>query len=100
MAHLYKTSEWQSPSGAWYVADTSDLAHDSAAWWIPARFLKISLEEYILLLKDTYNATIDKFYPESNEGKSLLLFHWDNYSDAHKYLLWVNRMARNGNWTI
>lgn len=100
MAHLYKASEWQTPSGNWFVADTSDLANDSAAWWIPARFLNMTLEDYILLLKNEYKATIDKFYPNANNGKSLLTFHWDSYNNAHKYLLWVNRMARNGNWTI
>lgn len=99
MSRVYKASEWIVGNN-WYVADTSDLANDSAAWWIPARFLDITLEDYILKLHNEYNAIIDKFYPESNNGKSLLIFHWDNYNDAHKYLLWINRMARNGNWTI
>ena len=98
--HLYKASEWESASGHWYVADTSDLVNDSAAWWIPARLLNLTLKDYIDLLVNTYNATIDGFYPESNKGKSLLVFHWEQYNDAHKYLLWINRMARNGNWTI
>lgn len=98
--HLFKVSEWESASGHWYVADTSDLANDSAAWWIPARLLNLTLEDYIDLLVNTYNATIDGFYPESNKGKSLLVFHWEQYNDAHKYFLWINRMARNGNWTI
>lgn len=99
MARIYKASEWNIGKN-WYVADVSDLANDSAAWWIPARFLNLSLEDYIIKLKDEYNAIIDKFSPESNNGKSLLIFHWNNYNDAHKYLLWVNRMARNHNWTI
>lgn len=98
--HQYKVSEWESASGHWYVADTSDLANDSAAWWMPARLLNLTLEDYIDLLVNTYHATIDGFYPESNKGKSLLVFHWEQYNDAHKYLLWINRMARNGNWTI
>ena len=99
MARLYKASEWNIGKN-WYVSDVSDLVNDSGAWWIPARFLNLSFEEYILKLKDEHHAIIDKFYPESNKGKSLLIFHWDNYSDAHKYLLWINRMARNGHWTI
>ncbi len=100
MAHIYKATEWESTGGKWNVADTSDLAHDSAGWWIPARILNLSLEDYIYLLINEYNAVIDKFYPESNNGKSLLIFHWDNYNDAHRYLLYINRVARNKQWTI
>ena len=99
MAHMYKCSEWNI-GNKWYVADTSDLANDSAAWWIPARFLNLSLEDYILKLKDEFNANIVKFCPESNNNKSLLIFNWDKYSDEHSYLLWINKMARHGNWTI
>lgn len=99
MSRLYKASEWQIGSN-WYVADISDLTNDSAAWWIPARFLNLSLEDYILKLKNEYNAIIDRFCPSANNGKSLLIFHWDNYNDAHRYLLYINRIARNKNWTI
>lgn len=98
--HLYKAVEWEDALGYWHVADTSDLANDSAAWWIPARHLNIELTQFITLLRDEYNAVIDKFYPDSNNGKSLLLFHWEKQADAHKYLLWINRMARQGGWTI
>lgn len=95
----YIASEWQI-GAKWYVADVSDLANDSAAWWIPARLLNLSLEDYITLLTEKYNATIDKWYPDSNDGKSLLIFSWKNYSDAHKYKLDMNRIARNQKWTI
>ena len=96
---IYKASEWQNGS-KWYVADTSDLAKDSAGWWIPARILGLSLEDFIMMLINEYHATIDGWYPESNNGKSLLLFSWANYADAHKYQLYINRVARNKNWTI
>ena len=97
--HQYKASEWQSGT-KWHVADVTDLAHDSAVWWIPARMLNLSLEDFILMLVNEYNATIDGWYPEANNGKSLLLFSWKNYADAYKYLLYINRVARNKNWTI
>ncbi|HAH17785.1 MAG TPA: hypothetical protein DCL29_02020 [Eubacterium sp.] len=102
MAHLLKVTEWQSSSGKWYVADTSDLAKDSSAWWHPARMLGISLTDYISLLINEYHADIDAWFPESNNGKSLLLFSWksENYKYAHKYTLDINRIARNKNWSI
>ena len=99
MAHLYKASEWEV-AGKWYIADTSDLGNDSAAWWIPARIIGISLTDYILLLQNEYHAIIDKYCPNANNNKSLLIFHWDSYTDAHRYLLYINRIARNKNWTI
>lgn len=97
---IYKASEWEDAIGEWHVANTSDLAHDSAAWWIPARILNISLVDYILLLKNEYNATIKAWFPESNNNKSLLLFSWKKYSDAHRFLLYINKVARNRNWTM
>ena len=102
MAHLLKVAEWQDTAGRWRVADTSDLANDSAAWWHPARMLNMPLEEYVNLLINEYHADIDGWFPESNNGKSLLLFSWsnENYSYAHKYLLYINRISRNKNWSI
>lgn len=99
---VFKASEWKDANGRWHVADTSDLAKDSAAWWIPARFLNISLEDYILMLINDYHAHIDAWRPHSNNNKSLLLFSWnpEDYQYAHKYYLWINRIARNKNWTI
>ena len=86
MAHLLKMSEWKTGTD-WHVADVNDLTHDSAGWWHPARMLNISLEDFVLLLINEYHATVQGWYPESNNGKSLLLFSWKNYSDAHRYLL-------------
>ena len=97
---IYKASEWSNVPGRWEVGDVSDLAHDSNGWWIPARFLGISLEDWINKLINEFHAVVTEFFPESNNGKSLLLFHFMSYDDAHTYLLWVNRQARNHNWTI
>ena len=97
--HQYKASEYKI-GNRWHVADVTDLAHDSSAWWIPARMLNLSLEDFVLMLVNEYHATIDKWFPNSNNGKSLLLFSWENYTDAHKYLLYINRVSRNKNWTI
>jgi len=99
---VFKAVEWKDGINRWHVADTSDLANDSAAWWIPARILNLPLTDFILLLKNEYKADIDGWFPESNNGKSLLLISWsnENYSYAHKYLLYINRIARNKNWTI
>lgn len=96
MSHILKYSEWQSPSGVWYCNDTSDLAGLSSKWWIPARMLGISLTDYILLLKDEFNATIVKY----NSDTDILIYHWKNYADCHRFLLWINRMSKKANFII
>lgn len=97
---IYKASEWQDAAGNWWVADTSDLVNGSACWWVPARILGISLTDYILLLRDTYNANIVSYKDYSDKNNSLVLFNFLNYQDAHKYLLYINRIARNKKFFI
>lgn len=97
---LYEITEWSCAPGRWDAGDISDLGHDSNAWWIPARFLGISLEEWVEKLINEFHAVVTKFLPNANDGKSLLLFHFKTYNDAHTYVLWINKQARNHNWTI
>ena len=96
MTHLYKSSEWQGSSGKWYCNDVSDLAGISGKWWVPARLLNISLTDYILLLKEKFNATIELY----NEDTDVLIFYWDKYSDCHRYMLWINAEARKKKFFI
>lgn len=91
--HLYKVSNWKSGSGRWYCNDVTDLAGISAKWWVPARFLNLSLTDYILLLKDKFNATIVQYYGPTD----VLIFYWDNYEDCNKYTKWINAEARRAN---
>lgn len=96
MAYLYKVSEWQSPTGKWHCNDVQDLAGISGKWWVPARMLGMSLTDYIIMLKDTFHATIVKYY----EPTDVLFFHWDNYTDMHKYVLWINNKAKKANFMV
>ena len=96
MAHLYKVSEWQGGSGKWYCNDVTDLAGVSGKWWIPARMLGIPLTDYILLLKEKFNVTIVEYYKPTD----VLIFHWDKYSECHKYVLWINAEARKRKYMV
>jgi len=96
MAHTLKLTEWQSPTGHWYANDVSDLAGIAGKWWVPARLLGISLEDYVLLLKDTYNATIVKYNAETD----ILIYYWNNYNDMHKFVLFLNKRARQENFIV
>ena len=81
MAHVYKVDEWQSPTGK---------------WWVPARMLGMSLTDYILLLKDEFKADIESYY----EPTDVLLFSWKKQTDCHRYVLWINAVARKANYIV
>lgn len=98
MSNIFKASEWQDYNGYWHVADVSDLAHNSAGWWVPARLLEMPLDTFIMMLKDEYHAELQYFH--SNPDNPIVLYRWKNYADAHKYLLYINRVARNKKWSI
>lgn len=92
--HVYKASEWQTASGRWHVADTQDLAHNSAVWWIPPQIFGLTYEDYIQMLVQKYHAAHFSY------NNNVLLFAWDSYKDAHQYLLDINRIARQKNFKI
>lgn len=97
MAHLLRYEEWQSPSGAWYCNDTSEIGRSQAGlWWTPARMLGISLDEYV-------NMLITKFKVSSisyNEEKNVLVYSWEKQSDMRKFKNWLNAEARKQNFII
>ena len=50
---IYKETEWESTSG-WHSACVDDLAHNSGAWYMPARVLGISPAQFLELLFENY----------------------------------------------
>lgn len=90
-----KMSEW-CLNGRWYVADVSDLAHGSAQWWRIPRKLNMDLCDYVLMIKDKYHASSIYFvdYGEEDKRNSMLSFNFEKYSDAHKFLLDMNRRIK------
>lgn len=90
---VLKIKEWQSPSGKWYAADTDKFS----PWWMVPEALGIGpLPDYITLLIEQYHANIVRFidYGPEDRRNSLLIFNFDNYTDAHRFVLDVNRNAR------
>ena len=95
MSHILKLSEWESPTG-WHCNDISDLAHGSGNWWNIPRMLNMELTDYIILLKDKFNAVNFTYSIEKN----VLLWKWKSYSDCHKFTLFVNNEARKRKFFI
>ena len=96
MGHQLKYTEWQSASGKWYCNDTADLSGVSGKWWVPARMLNMTLTDYILMLRNDYNANIIKY----SESTDYLHFNWDKQVDCHKFVLFINREARNRKFMV
>ncbi len=89
MAHIYKASEWQSPTGQYHVNDVEDLAGNAGMWWMPCRVLDMTPAEYVKWLTEEYE-------PDYISFNKILSFSWSakNYRKAHSYLLYINRIAR------
>lgn len=85
---MVKYTEWQNASGKWYCGNIADVAGESNKWWYPARVLNLPLEEYVKQLVEVHKAEIIGF-----DGKTLL-YGWDNYEDAHRFVLYVNKIFR------
>ena len=86
MAHIYHVSEWQSPTGRWHCNDVENLGNGSGYWWIPCRILDMQPTDFILLLKETFNASNFSYSEKSN-----VLLYYKN---------WINEMARKANAII
>lgn len=95
MAHVMKYSEWQCALG-WRAGDVTDLAHNSNYWGYPAIMLGISLTDYILLLKNKFNAKNFVYVKDKN----LLFWYWENYIDCHNFILFVNKTAKRTRFVI
>ena len=94
----YKMIEWTDPTGRWMVG-TTDLANTpQGKWWFPARKMKISLTDYVKLIKEYGGSRIQYFPPMDNGAGDVLYFTFDKYADAHKFVLYINKLARKGAW--
>ena len=93
--HILKFTDWESPSG-WHSNDTSDLANGSGNWWNVPRMLDLELTDYIILLKNKFNA-INFHYDVVH---NVLLWNWQSYTDCHNFTLYVNNEARKRKFFI
>ena len=92
---LWKAEEWQSSSGRWHCGCLDDLAHDSNAWYLPARILNMTPAQYVKFMIDNYNPNI---YVSAE--KCLVFFSWDKQADMRKFKNFINKKARECNFQI
>lgn len=89
MAHIYNAEIWES-YGRYYVGDVSALSAGSNAWWHPVNIFNIKPTDFVLLLKNTYNATLVSYKCETN----VLIFYFTSLEAARKYKNYINKIAR------
>jgi hypothetical protein len=101
MKELYKLTEFQTATGAWECGCSTHLEQNSAAWFLPARALGISIEDYIHLLIDKYHIIPISYteYPDK-DWPSFFYFKWPDYNTMHSFVLYVNREAKKRNFFI
>lgn len=90
--------EWKGGDGRYYCAAVGDSAKTPRGkWWYPARKLNLSLVDYIKLIEQ-YGGKNIKYYPAEEDHGDVLVFSFDKEAECHKFVLYINRMARNGGW--
>lgn len=93
--HIYKTTEWKS-NGYYYCGDISALGKDSNKWWYPCNILSISPVEYVNLLINKFHA-VGLHYSAT---KDVLIFKFTTLTDCRKYKNFINKVAKEKNFTI
>lgn len=93
--HSFKCTVWKSPANIFHCGfvHPENLKRGENQWWVLARILGMSLTDYILLLKNTFNATGFSYTKEKN----FLWYYWEKESDAERYKNWINSMIKKAN---
>lgn len=94
MKHLYQMTTWQSGSGKWRVNDVKNLAGKSAKWYTPMRILNLSVEDYVHLLLNKFNAQGMYYYAPTD----LLSFYFKTEIEAKKFCSYVNKVSKSKNY--
>lgn len=94
--HRLEYSMWEAAPNLWFCNDVKDLAGIAGKWWVPARMLKISLTDYILLLKDVFHANILNYYGDTDE----LVYSFKKRTDVKKFVSWINNQAKKINYVV
>lgn len=97
MATVYKVTEWQGggKDGYWYCEHTSSYPVGVEKWVCPSRILGITPADFIKFIMKEYNAEIF-----GRADGSFVGWRWKNYADCHRYVLFINRKAREKGFQI
>jgi len=91
--HLYQMTYWKG-ARYWYVNDVKNLTGRSAKWYTPMRILNLSIEDYINLLVNKFNAQGLSYYASTD----YLSFYFLKESEAKAFCSHVNKKAKISNY--
>ena len=91
--HLYQMTCWKGIK-YWYVNDVKNLTGRSAKWYTPMRILNFSIDDYIDLLVNKFNAH-GLFYYEPTD---FLGFYFIKEKDAKAFCAYINKVARHNKY--
>ncbi len=96
MAHLYRMSEWETPTGKWMCNDVEELGTDAGKWWTAARVLGISTTDFVLLLINEFKVSHIKYLRDSN----VLVYWWNDIAACRKFKNYINAIARKKQFIV
>lgn len=97
MSKLYKATDFTTIDGQTRVL-CEDLIGTSRNWIEPARILGIQPTEFIMKLKNEFNANLN---PYKTDGKVAFIgYSWDNLAEARRFKNYINKIARETNYQI
>ncbi len=91
--HLYKMTHWET-SGLYYCNDVQNITGKSSKWFTPNGILNLSVEEYIKLLMNTFDAKGLAYCKETD----CLVFHFDTEMKAKSFCTYVNKKAKEAKY--
>lgn len=98
MSKLYVAEEWISASGKVNIQSVN-LVGTGRNWREPAKILGLSVPDFILKLREEYEAELKVF--KNEEGKIMFIdYYWRDLAKARKYKNYINLIARNKNYKI
>ena len=91
--HLFQLSYWEF-NGSYYCNDVKNIGGKSCKWYVPMRILNLSVEEYIKLLIEKFNAKRLTYYAPTD----YLGFCFLKEADVKAFCSFVNKKAKSLNY--
>ena len=80
---------WEN-TGKWHTNNTKDIGTIYCKWFVPMRILGLSIEEYVKLLINQFNAKGLYYYKPTD----YLGFYFLTEKEAKKFCSYVNKIAK------
>ena len=95
MSALLKLEEYLTTGQQWICYNKADVAGVGNQWWVIADLLGMRKDDYVKWLIENYHPTYINY-------NNTLIYTWDklHYADMHKFVLYVNKKAKEKRFVI